>query len=1362
MKLILLICVLACFQSTLAVVVDDEFYDQLDAVLRNDYKRTTAKKHAEANIAASSRMQQPDEFLLSGGPMVRAGTEIVIVLYPDLFPQDLGFILSSSSVGGGVVAQQPMGFLITDGDATNNGEVPIVFTETVQVVEGEVYNLTVLDGFSDGLEAPGFFAVYYGSSIAGNEADQIFEQIGFEGRKATRLFTVKRPNTKAPSVSSQPSISPAPTHSPTKCLSAEDNGFQIMDQERDFNPIFRTDETVYGVDHCKPHDTYADCTNEAQQDCQWQFMGTSTRRGVCRVDPITACIASGNCVCLTSDFNGGSDDMANGLLFHAPISVTAHDIGPYQLKHQEMYTTPKGKDDDPAHPQSDAFFISRVDFTNRKVAYEFDEAGKSDVFEQLLDDFSLAFKLHYLYWDTPMVGNIWSGVGSTVGIDTTADAIIVNGLSYTLPSPLKRWTCTSIVMTSTTLYVGRLIIPRDLKRETKPPPSPDTKISLGPFTGELFDVRVYSGVLSWTEIREYGARCTSPDDPAALEYKRDIENPYYIYGCEPDFGRLPADEGGPVPTGTEGHTYGSGPFATLWLKPLVNPYNQSEYNDVSEGEFDEEHYFQQAKIQAYLWEKFLFHIDMIAFNQAPYRDFISEDQVPQHSATFWRNPCRHLHNFNNGWQYPIYGNALPKWTAKEHGDDVSEVFDLGTLYRNRAEWAGITFVAHEMFHGVQGHLGDLYAGAPSRWMAEATAEFGADAVFPAARKILAPLVLAPGYPMGLAEKRDKDRGQHFLSQELSINEWVRGGHLYGGWVLWWFLAEHAGLLHLVGDAYSNWFQKSSYTAGEIYYVRELVENANLDFGDVWATCVAHMRTWDFIEFGPLYAIAEQEDFEKLMTNPDVEPPIDPNTTLEGRKTAVEVDPVDGTNGVLVAGPSELRPGPNGWNCLTVRGVASDQYVSIKVEWDDGMGFQPDFEPAFLPAQQATCDQDVRFYNSVVVLHNEDTGERRYWKLKGKAPPMLHIETGSGGPVTIHVLLVPTPPADYVTGMAKRVDGSDGRVEPVPMYSYAYSVGIASEAPNVEFAPQEALQDGIMKFEPAKPGWWRTECTCLEQPDLVGNRCVRPIFEGAQQLFVDLPSQPSLAPTSTPDFDFEIAEGPLPQPAPSFCFAGESLVHVKIKGSTRMKDLKLGDEVLVEGNIFSKVYSFGHRHETMTSEYLRIISDQSSHPLEISPDHMVFLSGGRAVPASTLRVGDQFETSSVTGQRQTLVSIETVVREGAYAPFTYSGTILVDGFKASSYVSFQGSPFLKLGTFTTPLSYQWMAHASQLPHRLYCSYISSCTTEKYNDAGISSWVEYSHSMGHWLLKQNPLFLALLLIPVVAVLALFSLIGSIVVY
>jgi len=54
----------------------------------------------------------------------------------------------------------------------------------------------------------------------------------------------------------------------------------------------------------------------------------------------------------------------------------------------------------------------------------------------------------------------------------------------------------------------------------------------------------------------------------------------------------------------------------------------------------------------------------------------------------------------------------------------------------------------------------------------------------------------------------------------------------------------------------------------------------------------------------------------------------------------------------------------------------------------------------------------------------------------------------------------------------------------------------------------------------------------------------------------------------------------------------------------------------------------------------------------------------------------------------VVAIETVVREGAYALLTFSGTIVINGIiNASIYAAFEESPsLLKFGKLTTPLSW----------------------------------------------------------------------------
>ena len=205
----------------------------------------------------------------------------------------------------------------------------------------------------------------------------------------------------------------------------------------------------------------------------------------------------------------------------------------------------------------------------------------------------------------------------------------------------------------------------------------------------------------------------------------------------------------------------------------------------------------------------------------------------------------------------------------------------------------------------------------------------------------------------------------------------------------------------------------------------------------------------------------------------------------------------------------------------------------------------------------------------------------------------------------------------------------------------------------------------------------------------------------------------------------------------------------------MKKLKLGDMVKTSADhdTFEAVYSFGHWNATSQGDFLQIKTSTTS--LELSKDHMLFV-GGRSMPASMVKVGDKLDDDTVVEH------IFNVVRKGAFAPFTSSGTILVNGIKASTYVSFQDSPVVKIGSFETPLTYQWAAHAFEFPHRLYCNYFCQCLTEEYNEHGISIWVAQPHKMGHWLLNQPNVVMVVLLTPVVGVLGLFSalemLIGS----
>ena len=684
---------------------------------------------------------------------------------------------------------------------------------------------------------------------------------------------------------------------------------------------------------------------------------------------------------------------------------------------------------------------------------------------------------------------------------------------------------------------------------------------------------------------------------------------------------------------------------------------------------------------------------------------------------------------------------MPKWTELEFGDSPDDRFDLGHFYKNRGgDWRGLMFIAHEMFHGTQGSMIPLYDTPGSHWLAESTAEFGADIAFAAAEKILAGFTTAPAYPLGLQAERDKDRGDHFFTEAVSLHGAVRGGHTYASWMVWWFLTEHAGIPGIVGQMYSLWSEYVSYRNGELLLMRILVERHNLDFGDVWGVFAAHLRTWDFPKFGENYAETEAEDWNTLLTNPDVQPPL-PRVTLEQRKSQVELDGKFGTGGAERSGPSEYRPGPNGWNCITLRDVPVGRYVAIILRWDEGMGFAPNTDPPWLPNQHRGCDDDERFYNGMVVEHNEATGVRRYWKIKGKRPDTLHILVGEDGPVTIHILAVVTPPADYVIAHYKLLNNGLRRMSPIPMYSYKYAVSVTT-TPVGTLRHEDPKDFGITRFATATPGFWPTSCTCINNPDQEPLECIRATFDSPISTRTPTVSPgPPLTAAPTPTSGAPGNGGGF-----NICFSGDNTVHTKDRGDVSMRDVRIGDRVLVRPGLYEAIYSFGHYHPTAMGEFVQLYTTTTTgkdrSPLELSFNHMVVLADGTVVPASAVRVGDALQavvmdgtqndnaiptmTTAMTAATQVIVAdIRMVIKSGVYAPFTPSGTVVVNGIVSSNYVAFEtetdtvsssssslSSSFTTTRTirisshyhvagWKTPLTYQWMAHAFVSPHRLLC-------------------------------------------------------------
>jgi len=203
------------------------------------------------------------------------------------------------------------------------------------------------------------------------------------------------------------------------------------------------------------------------------------------------------------------------------------------------------------------------------------------------------------------------------------------------------------------------------------------------------------------------------------------------------------------------------------------------------------------------------------------------------------------------------------------------------------------------------------------------------------------------------------------------------------------------------------------------------------------------------------------------------------------------------------------------------------------------------------------------------------------------------------------------------------------------------------------------------------------------------------------------------------------------PTTGFCFSGVSTVEVQNKGQVPMTNLVLGDIVQVGKNQYEPIYSFGHKNGMKSAEFLQIKTKGSRAPLEISSNHMIAVEDGRYIPASLVKEGDTL----ISGQQQLAVvtKITKVIRQGAFAPFTPSGRIVVDDIVASNYISYHGSEYFKVGRFETPITNQWMAHTFNSVHRLAIQL--GFAGETYTPEGVSNWVNLPHQLTVWSLQRH---------------------------
>lgn len=213
--------------------------------------------------------------------------------------------------------------------------------------------------------------------------------------------------------------------------------------------------------------------------------------------------------------------------------------------------------------------------------------------------------------------------------------------------------------------------------------------------------------------------------------------------------------------------------------------------------------------------------------------------------------------------------------------------------------------------------------------------------------------------------------------------------------------------------------------------------------------------------------------------------------------------------------------------------------------------------------------------------------------------------------------------------------------------------------------------------------------------------------------------------------------------PGICFSSYMTVQELSKGVIPISEINIGDKILADTQgTYEMVYSWSHFQPSNQAQFLQLTAEafDKTVTLELSYDHMVFVDN-RAIPASQVKLGDSLHLKS--GMLANVTTIEHVLRTGQFAPFTMSGTIMVNDVLSSVYVSLSGSESVELVPgVTSPISMHWVAHTFTTLRRWKCASLpSTCTKETHNGDGLADWIEAPLSVSLWVLEKRSAVLQL---------------------
>ncbi len=182
-----------------------------------------------------------------------------------------------------------------------------------------------------------------------------------------------------------------------------------------------------------------------------------------------------------------------------------------------------------------------------------------------------------------------------------------------------------------------------------------------------------------------------------------------------------------------------------------------------------------------------------------------------------------------------------------------------------------------------------------------------------------------------------------------------------------------------------------------------------------------------------------------------------------------------------------------------------------------------------------------------------------------------------------------------------------------------------------------------------------------------------------------------------------------------CFSGSTRVRREDGSVIMMRDVRIGDRLLVGQSTYSPVVAFlVRRPDGPRINYLQIVTAEST--LEITPTHLILMrrqnnsnppdyrQTAKLSPGDSIFMIDS-DSGGTIKEVQVLRSHGPIQLTDAYAPLTMEGTLIVNNILASCYAEYEHQAFVHFFMFPIRLWYSFIHYSSQFqnlhPYIQFC-------------------------------------------------------------